>query len=214
MKIPFAMMLSVLFCCSALALDTIEPYAPGFSDYEFYYNNNKGSNHALSANFGYGGGQYLNPAISPWLGLSGDSAVSSSASAVTVLNIANLYKGAFEFDFIPSYTRDIKSKANYMTFGFEWTLPAAGLTPYLQHSHSVNLARTSDATHTFGLGAAWTTFRDSEIFMQFSKAFGSATYWGAEFGYNYRLLKPFELITSVGYRDGFNLAVAGIYTFE
>jgi len=209
-SIRFGLLVFLLTSFQAFALDTYEPYSSGFSDYEIYYTNFDGGNHTISANVGYGGGDYFNPAINPVLGFSSGS----SFSALSIMNISNLYKGVFEFDFVPAVGWDFESRINTFTLGFEWTLPLGVITPYLQHAHTFLAEDLGSNASIANLGTAVYLFEGGEAFAQASKAFGNVNFWSYEAGFNYRLVKSMELISSVGYREGFIASLGAIFTLE
>ncbi|MCM2324625.1 MAG: hypothetical protein NDJ90_15300 [Oligoflexia bacterium] len=191
----------------ALALDTVEPYSSGLSDYEMYVAGSEGAV-GVSAAMGYGAGRFLNPSAS----ISHVQEGSLGSRSLRLANASLIYQGDFEVDAIPAV--EFSSDVTY-SLGFEWTLPLGSVTPYLQHSHSAGFA-DADATveHALTGGALYSGLPGFELFGQLSRSLGSAGSWSPAVGANWKVSGAIELIADVAYDAGVSASIGTIFTWE
>ncbi|MCB0418567.1 MAG: hypothetical protein KDD39_13025 [Bdellovibrionales bacterium] len=201
-----AIFLSLFYLEQIQALDTIEPFEAGFSDFELYYSGGPSGVHALAGTLGIGVSPLLNPALAPEVQYEGNQV----SHAVRFQNVMNVYEGALSLDLVPGAHTDFGRFG--LDFGSELSAPLQGWTPYLQAAFAYELEPRSSE---FGaaVGAAISIFATGELFLEAGQVWsGGTTVSRGALGLNVQLAGNMELITEIKHQSTWSGLVGLIQT--
>lgn len=196
MRLASLLLLCVTF--SAHALDTMEPFKTGLSDLELYYSRGEDNSQSYANVFGIGVNDYINPLVtSRFSSLTGDFGF-----GVTLENLTNIYKGAFDLDLIPRFSH--AASENRLGLSLEATLPWGKFMPFLQTGGDIAL--NSDVReYLLTAGLMFAVVRHGELFAAVGHKWANedVTVFREAVGFNYKIGESTELISEVSYEDQF-----------